>query len=61
MTSGRPPRREEIAWVLDYLPYGHVSDSMGRYQKRPLIQGVGERDFVLMEMTPREGRSPRSA
>jgi len=58
MTSGRPPRREEIAWVLDYLPYGHVSDSMGRYQKRPLIQGVGERDFVLMEMTPREGAVP---
>lgn len=58
MTSERPPRREEIAWVLDYLPYGHVSDSMGRYQKRPLIQGVGERDFVLMEMTPKEGAVP---
>lgn len=58
MTSERPPRREEIAWVLDYLPYGHVSDSMGRYHKRPLIQGVGERDFVLMEMTPKEGAVP---
>jgi putative nucleotide binding protein len=58
MTSERPPRREEIAWVLDYLPYGHVSDSMGRYQKRPLIQGVGERDFVLMEMTPKERAVP---
>jgi putative nucleotide binding protein len=60
MTSERPPRREEIAWVLDYLPYGHVSDSMGRFQKRPLIQGVGERDFVLMEMTPKEGAVPES-
>ena len=58
MTSERPPRREEIAWVLDYLPYGRVSDSMGRFQKRPLIQGVGERDFVLMEMTPKEGAVP---
>ena len=58
MTSDRPPRREEIAWVLDYLPYGHVSESMGRYQKRPLVQGVGERDFVLMEMTPKEGAGP---
>jgi putative nucleotide binding protein len=58
MTSERPPRREEIAWVLDYLPYGHVSDSMGRFQKRPLIQGVGERDFVLMEMAPKEGAVP---
>jgi putative nucleotide binding protein len=58
MTSERPPRREETAWVLDYLPYGHVSDSMGRYQKRPIIQGVGERDFVLMEMAPKEGAVP---
>lgn len=58
MTSGRSPRREETAWVLDYLPYGHVSDSMGRYQKRPLVQAVGERDFVLMEMTPKEGAVP---
>ena len=58
MTSGRSPRREETAWVLDYLPYGHISDSMGRFQKRPIVQAVGERDFVLMEMTPKEGAVP---
>lgn len=58
MASTRSPRREETAWVLDYLPYGHVSDSMGRYQKRPIVQAVGERDFVLMEMTPKEGAVP---
>ncbi|UEC42067.1 MAG: hypothetical protein METHAR1v1_310035 [Methanothrix sp.] len=58
MTPERPPRREETAWVLDYLPYGHVSDAMGRYQKRPIVQGVGERDFVLMEMSPKEGAVP---
>jgi len=31
---------------------------MGRYQKRPIVQGVGERDFVLMEMTPKERAVP---
>jgi putative nucleotide binding protein len=55
MVPGRSSRREEAAWILDYLPYGHVSEAMGSYQKKPLVQGVGDRDFTLMEMTPKEG------
>jgi len=55
MAPGRSPRREEAAWILDYLPYGHVSETRGSYQKKPLVQGIGDRDFTLMEMTPKEG------
>ncbi|OPY51743.1 MAG: hypothetical protein A4E49_02145 [Methanosaeta sp. PtaU1.Bin112] len=57
MPEGRPPKREEIARILDYLPYGRSQDSRG-YQKQPLIQAVGEANFVLMEMTPKEGAIP---
>jgi len=55
---GKSPRREEVAWILDYLPYGHVSEARGSYQKKPLVQAVGEKDFVLMEMIPKEGVTP---
>jgi len=58
LAEGRPPKKEEVARVLDYLPYGRVPDSRS-YQKQPLIQGVGEANFVLMEMTPKEGIVPK--
>jgi putative nucleotide binding protein len=57
LDAGRPPKKEEVARVLDYLPYGHVTDSRS-YQKHPLVQAVGEANFVLMEMTPKEGVVP---
>ncbi len=57
MPEGRPPKREEVARVLDYLPYGRAPDSRS-YQKQPLVQAVGETNFVLMEMTPKEGIVP---
>ena len=57
MPEGRPPKREEIARVLDYLPYGRAPDSRS-YQKQPLVQGIGESNFVLMEMTPKDGVVP---
>jgi putative nucleotide binding protein len=57
MPEGRPPKREEVARILDYLPYGRTPDSRS-YQKLPLIQAVGEANFVLMEMTPKEGAVP---
>ncbi|HOT07817.1 MAG: hypothetical protein A4E45_01035 [Methanosaeta sp. PtaB.Bin039] len=59
MPEGRPPRREEVARILDYLPYGHVAEAMSSYQKRPVAQAVGETNFVLMEMTPKEGVVPK--
>lgn len=57
MPEGRPPKREEVARVLDYLPYGRAPDSRS-YQKQPLVQAVGEVNFVLMEMTPKAGAVP---
>lgn len=58
MAEGRPPKKEDVARVLDYLPYGRSPDSRS-FQKQPLIQGVGEANFVLMEMTPKEGIVPK--
>lgn len=53
--EGRPRReREEWAWVLDYLPYGHPDDTRPSYQKRPTALGVGEKNLALIEMVPRE-------
>lgn len=57
MPEGRPQKREEVARVLDYLPYGRTPDTRS-YQKQPLVQAVGETNFVLMEMTPKEGVVP---
>ena len=57
MPEGRPPKREEVARILDYLPYGRAPDSRS-YQKQPLVQAVGEANFVLMELTPKEGVVP---
>jgi putative nucleotide binding protein len=57
MPEGRPPKREEVARILDYLPYGRTPDSRS-YQKQPLVQAVGEANFVLMEMTPKESVVP---
>ncbi len=57
MPEGRPPKREEVARVLDYLPFGHAPDSRS-YQKQPLVQAIGESNFVLMEMTPKNGVVP---
>ncbi len=57
MPEGRPPKREEVARILDYLPYGRTPDTRS-YQKQPLVQAVGETNFVLMEMTPKEGVVP---
>jgi putative nucleotide binding protein len=64
MPEGRPPKREVVARILDYLPYGRSPESRSyqtdsrSYQKQPLVQAVGESNFVLMEMTPKAGVVP---
>lgn len=57
MAEGRPPKKEEVARILDYLPYGHVAESRS-YQKHPLVLSIGESNFVLIELTPKEGVVP---
>jgi putative nucleotide binding protein len=59
-SRGNKPEREEYAWVLDYLPYGNPNDNRPTYQKKPLVQAVGDKQFVLMELVPKEGVIPES-
>ncbi|MCK4476088.1 MAG: DUF655 domain-containing protein [Methanophagales archaeon] len=56
--GGREKKRETSARVLDYLPYGHPDDTRPVYQKKPLVQAVGEDKFVLMELSPKRDKIP---
>ncbi|MGB8217052.1 MAG: DUF655 domain-containing protein [Candidatus Methanoperedens sp.] len=60
ITLGKKPEKENIAYILDYLPYGRSDDSRPMYQKKPLSHGVGEKHFVLMEMAPKENVAPKT-
>jgi putative nucleotide binding protein len=60
ITLGKKPEKEDIAYILDYLPYGRSDDTRPMYQKKPLVQGVGEKHFVLMEMIPKENVVPKA-
>jgi putative nucleotide binding protein len=61
-SSGKPMEnpqdREEYVWVLDYLPYGKVVDGSAGFQKKPLVQAVGDKKFTLMELVPKSGVIP---
>ncbi|VUT25323.1 MAG: hypothetical protein MASP_00934 [Candidatus Methanolliviera sp. GoM_asphalt] len=48
--------KETYARVLDYLPYGYLSDHRPVYQKKPIIQSIGEEYFVLLELVPKKGK-----
>ncbi|MGB7533201.1 MAG: DUF655 domain-containing protein [Halobacteriota archaeon] len=54
----REKKRETHVHILDYLPYGHPEDSRPVYQKKPLVQAVGEAKFVLMELSPKKDKIP---
>ena len=56
---GKKAEKEEVAYILDYLPYGRPDDPRPMYQKKPLAQGIGEKHFVLMEMIPKENVIPK--
>ncbi len=43
--------REEYAIILDFLPTGY---STSRYS-RPIAQAIGERNYSLFELAPKEG------
>ncbi len=43
--------REEYVYVLEYLPDGHSED---RVDDDTLIQGIGTRNFTLLEVLPKE-------
>lgn len=50
--------KEDYIWVLDYLQYGHPDDPRPVYQKKPIVHGVGDIHFVLLELIPKEGVVP---
>lgn len=54
IARGKSPEKEDYAWIIDYLPYGSSVDSKPSYQKKPLVQAVGEKHFTLMELVPKE-------
>ncbi len=60
VTFDKKAEREDVAYILDFLPYGRSDDPRPMYQKKPLVQGVGEKHFVLMEMMPKENVAPGS-
>ncbi|RLG37968.1 DUF655 domain-containing protein [Methanosarcinales archaeon] len=51
-------RKEKYARVLDILPYGHPDDPRPVFQRKPIIQAIGEENFVLMELTPKKNKMP---
>ena len=44
---------EDYARILDYLPQGHPDQS--KYHREPLAYALGEDEFKLFELVPREG------
>lgn len=56
---GKRQEKEDKAYILDYLHYGRSDDSRPIYQKKPLIQAIGEKHFVLMELIPKENVVPK--
>jgi putative nucleotide binding protein len=46
--------KEEFAYVLEYLPCGQLNDKRPKYQKKPIVLGIGEKYFTLLEMIPKE-------
>ncbi len=47
--------REEQAIVLDFLPYGYLTDTRPMHMKTPVAQVIGKNFLVLLELTPKKG------
>jgi putative nucleotide binding protein len=54
MYQGRQQEKvkEEIAVVLDFLPYGYPLDNS---RNTPIIQAIGKENFILLQLIPRRG------
>ncbi len=46
--------KEEQAVVLDFLPNGYPFDDRPMYMKTPIVQAVGKKHFVLLELAPKK-------
>lgn len=47
-------KKEDVAYVLDYLPYGRSGDARPLHKKKPIVQAIGEKQLALMAMIPKE-------
>jgi putative nucleotide binding protein len=45
--------KEEIAVVLDYLPYGYPLEN----RTMPVVQAIGKNNFTLLQLVPRKGET----
>ena len=46
--------KEEKAIVLDFLPNGYPFDERPSYMKTAIVQAIGEKHFVLLELVPKK-------
>ncbi|MCS7130889.1 MAG: DUF655 domain-containing protein [Archaeoglobaceae archaeon] len=51
-------RFEDYAYVLDFLPYGHVDDKRPIHKREPLAQILGEKFFTLLEVSIKKEKNP---
>ncbi|AEH06942.1 DUF655 domain-containing protein [Methanothermococcus okinawensis] len=48
---------ENYAYVLDFLEYGYPDDKRPLHQRKPIAQGFGEKQFVLMELVLKDDKT----
>ena len=46
--------KEENAIVLDFLPHGYPFDKRPSHKKSPIVQALGKKRFVLLELVPKK-------
>ena len=47
--------REETAIVLDFLPHGYPFEGRAGQISTPIVQALGEKHFILLELVPKKG------
>lgn len=47
--------KEEIVIVLDFLQHGYAFDRKPLHLKTPIVQAIGKKHFVLLELVPKKG------
>lgn len=59
LTSGQiKQRREDYAYIINFMPHGHPDDKRPIHKKEPLAQVIGERRFTFLEVSIKKGESP---
>lgn len=49
--------KEQYAFILDFMPLGHIEDTRPTHLRKPLAQAVGADHFILLELSIKEGAS----